>query len=267
MGSLRVAGLWSPQESQLHINLLEMKGVLYSLMELQVHLPGQALLLFSDNVTCISYLKKQGGTSSPSLCDLTKEILLFLDSLGVSLQVRHIPSSRNVLADALSRIKPLTTEWSLDRSVFLQLQSLISQLSVDRFATRLNNQLVQPVHQPLPRPGCHSGGRHVGPVGFSGHSLCVTSTEVAQGSPIQDPCRSSASCSGHRTMLAPPRQSRFPDLVELSVSHALRLPVRESLLVQGKWIHPNPSLFYLHAWLLSGIPTHEQVIPEPLPRR
>jgi hypothetical protein len=73
--------------------------------------------------------------------DLTWEILHLLRQLQVRLVVRHIPTSRNMLADELSRTKPLLTEWSLNISVFRALQALLPGMTVDLFATKLNNPL------------------------------------------------------------------------------------------------------------------------------
>jgi hypothetical protein len=60
-----------------------------------------------------------------------------------------------------------------------------------------------------------------------------------------------------------PRQNWFPDLLELSVTHAVRLPQTSSLLKQGKLRHPNPGLYALHAWPLSGLPTPARVTRHP----
>jgi hypothetical protein len=122
-------------------NALELLAVLRVVEAFGVPLQSQEILLLSDNTTCVSYLKKQGGTRSTVMSDLTWEILHLLRQLQVRLVVRHIPTSRNVPADTLSRTKPLLSEWSLNLSVFRALQALLPGMTVDLFATRLNNRL------------------------------------------------------------------------------------------------------------------------------
>ena len=54
-----LSGLWSNKESQLHINVLELKVVLLPLKGLQEHLQGQRVLICSENSTVVSYLNKE----------------------------------------------------------------------------------------------------------------------------------------------------------------------------------------------------------------
>ena len=65
-----LSGLWSNEDSQLHINILELKAVLLTLKGLQEHLQGQRVLICSDNSTVVSYLNKEGGTHSIEMCAL-----------------------------------------------------------------------------------------------------------------------------------------------------------------------------------------------------
>ena len=133
LGEINISGIWTPQERLFHINFLEMKAFHNALLELQDHLRSQTLLLLTDNSTVVCYLRKLGGTRSSILCDLTWQIYLLLHALKVDLLVRHIPSKLNVLADALSRPRPLLTEWTLSTIVFRRLQSFLPALSVDMF--------------------------------------------------------------------------------------------------------------------------------------
>ena len=63
-------------------------------------------------------------------------------SRRTTLSIEHIPGKRNVLADALSRSKPILTEWELDQEVFRCLldQSALSP-TLDLMATRSNTKL------------------------------------------------------------------------------------------------------------------------------
>jgi hypothetical protein len=141
VGSHMLAGRWSPQEAREHINCLEMRAIILGLSGHADRIRACAVLLLCDNTTCVSYIRKYGGTHSVVLCKLTCKICQIMEDLQVSLTCRHIPSKQNVLADALSRTRPLQTEWKLHRAVFLRLQGMMPNPSVDLFATCVNKQL------------------------------------------------------------------------------------------------------------------------------
>ena len=102
---------------------------------------GRTILLLCNNPTAVAYLRKEGGTRSRSLCLLSWEILNLCQVWGTHLQVHHITSRFNVLADSLSRFKPLSTEWQLDPTLFSHLRHLLPTLSIDLFGTCRNTQL------------------------------------------------------------------------------------------------------------------------------
>jgi hypothetical protein len=62
------------------------------------------------------------------------------------------------------------------------------------------------------------------------------------------------SCKLIRIAPAWPKQAWFTDLLRLSCTRPLLLPLRVNLLSQlkGRIMHPNPENLHLHAWLLSG---------------
>ena len=74
---------------------------------------------------------------------------LVLDPFNVSavgnqgwfLTVVHVKGTSNVLADALSRDRPIATEWELDTNSFQWILSLSVRPHVDLFATRENHKL------------------------------------------------------------------------------------------------------------------------------
>ncbi len=146
-------GIWSPEEVGLHINLLEMRAIYLALVQAVPLVSQRVVMVSTDNTTVVSYLQKQGGTHSVSLCLQTREILLWCQSHGVTIQVRHIPGRLNALADALSRSsKPVLAEWSLERSVCRSILARWGAPWVDLFATRLNSKLPLYV-SPAPDPG------------------------------------------------------------------------------------------------------------------
>ena len=53
--------MWSDTETNLHINILELKAVFLAIKSFQTHLLNKRVLVASDNATVVFYLNKQGG--------------------------------------------------------------------------------------------------------------------------------------------------------------------------------------------------------------
>ena len=97
-------GTWSLPESKLHINYLELKAVFLTLKEFQNLCADQMVLVATDNTTVMSYINKEGGMRSGTLCALLWRILTWCTIHQVTLRARHIPGRLNVVADKLSRL-------------------------------------------------------------------------------------------------------------------------------------------------------------------
>ena len=68
-------GTWSLPESKLHINYLELKAVFLALKEFQSLCSSNIVLVATDNTTVVSYINKEGGMRSGTLCALLWRIL------------------------------------------------------------------------------------------------------------------------------------------------------------------------------------------------
>jgi hypothetical protein len=53
-------GRWSQEETQLHINVLELRAVRLTLKGLEHHILNKSILLETDNTTTMAYINKQG---------------------------------------------------------------------------------------------------------------------------------------------------------------------------------------------------------------
>ena len=62
LGSERAQGLWTQEETSLHINVLELKGVLFALRMFAQDLRKVHVHLKLDNRTAVAYIQKMGGT-------------------------------------------------------------------------------------------------------------------------------------------------------------------------------------------------------------
>ena len=104
-------GCWSEDQSQLHINILEIMVIRFALKKAKSYIRYSCVMISTDNITVVSYINKQGGIHSPNLCVEVWEILHWCLEQDVVIRVRHIPGKFNILADRLSRMdKPLKIE-------------------------------------------------------------------------------------------------------------------------------------------------------------
>ena len=152
LGDYMAKGVWSDSESQLRINFLELKAVLLALKKFKQQCWGQIILVAMDNTTVVSYINKEGGMRSGSLCALLWRLLSWCSHRQMVLRARHIPGRLNVIADKPSRHKQvIQTEWSLLQEVFNHLCARWHTPQVDLFATRYNHKLPKFV-SPVPDP-------------------------------------------------------------------------------------------------------------------
>ena len=257
LGDFTASGLWSTQESALHINLLELKAVLLALKRFEQLCWNQTILVCSDNTTVVSYINKEGGMKSGSLCALLWRLLMWCNQRQIVLRARHIPGHLNVIADKLSRHgQVIQTEWSLLQEVFDRICRRWHKPEVDLFATRFNHKLprfVSPVPDllawkvdALSVPWQNLDAYVFPPVALLGK---VVSKLIDQG------------C--HRVILIAPGWPNMPwfwDLVSMSVQIPLGLPKVGNLLTQPFNHCPHRDLhsLNLHAWLLGPLPSNKQ---------
>jgi hypothetical protein len=97
----------------------------------------------TDSVTAMLYLNKAGGRV-PSLMAITKKILKYALSFGITLSAEYIKSKENVLADSQSRefLQP-HIEYRLIPSLFKKIDLVFGPHQVDGFAAMENHQLKQ----------------------------------------------------------------------------------------------------------------------------
>ena len=252
LGDHTAKGVWSDSESQFHINFLELKAVLLALKKFEQQCWGQIILIATDNTTVVSYINKEGGMRSGSLCALLWRLLSWCHRRQIVLRARHIPGRLNVIADKLSRsTQVIQTEWSLLQEVFDHLCARWHTPRVDLFATRYNHKLPKFV-SPVPDPqawrvdALSLNWENMDAYAFPPVSLLgkVVSKILDQGV--------------HRLVLIAPGWPNMPwfwDLVSMSVQIPLSLPNVENLLTQPFNQCPHRDLLglNLHTWLLEPL--------------
>lgn len=136
------SGLWSVNESAMHINALEMLSIFNCLKDFSHLIRGQTVKIFCDNFSTVSYLNKRGGTHSKELCSLALETWDLLLKLRIICTAHHISGSENNEADFLSRSSNNSHEYSLNQQFFNSILFNIPFLPViDLFASSSNTKL------------------------------------------------------------------------------------------------------------------------------
>ena len=264
MGSLEVSGKWSEADVSCHINLLELRAIFLSLRHWSRLVRGKSVAVCSDNTTALSYVRKQGGTFSLSLCQEAWSLLLWAEKHQVSLSTQFVRGKHNVLADQLSRgdtIQP--SEWTLHREVCHRMWNLWGQPSVDLFATRRNFRL----------PRFYSPVMDELAVGVDAFLHSWDDQFVYAFPPfsiIREVINKIISSVRTEVILVTPwwpQREWFPDLYRLSVDPPRRLPLWVDLLSQplGEVLHGNLPMLALTAWRLSSESCAFRVSPDRSP--
>ena len=140
VGENQVSGVWTPSQREFSINLREMMAVQKGLLEFSSLLRGKTIALFCDNVMTVAHLRRLGGTRSQVLFLKAREILLWVESMKITLLPQLIQGSLNTRADLLSRPNlVIGSEWTLHQEVVQDLHQWPT--IIDLFATSLTARL------------------------------------------------------------------------------------------------------------------------------
>ncbi|KAJ8044060.1 hypothetical protein HOLleu_11420 [Holothuria leucospilota] len=134
-------GVWNSEQRRLHINERELLAIYFGLKTLCSKLGSVHLRILSDSSVAVSYINRMGGTKSPKCNVIAKSIWLWCIQRNIWISAAHISGARNEYADYLSRLKQATTEWSLSKQVFHQIEAMYGSPDVDLFASRFNTKL------------------------------------------------------------------------------------------------------------------------------
>ena len=257
LGDYMTKGVWSESESALHINLLELKAVLLALKRFERLCYNQVVLVCTDNTTVVSYINKEGGMRSGSLCALLWRLMLWCNQRQIVLRTRHIPGHLNVIADKLSRLNQvIQTEWSFLPEVFAQLCRRWHLPSVDLFATGFNHKLPKFV-SPVPDQSAWAVDA------LSLHWEKLDAYAFPPTALLPQVVTKLLDHGFRRLILIAPGWPNMPwfwDLVRLSTQIPLLLPQVSNLITQpfNQCPHRDLPNLNLHAWLLEPLPSNRQ---------
>ena len=133
-------GDWTEVESELHINILELKAAFLTLQTYCHDVTNKHIRLKMDNTTAVACINKMASTKS-KLFELIREIFDWARKRNVVLSAEYLPGHLNVVADRESRTHNLDMEWMLNQNVFQKVCHVFGTPDLDLFASRINHQL------------------------------------------------------------------------------------------------------------------------------
>lgn len=250
-GNDRTGGGWSQEEANYHINAKELLAASLSVQSFTKNRQALAVHVRLDNVTAVAYLSRMGGTKSPLMNRITRDLWAWCSQREITLSVEHIPGVSNQVADFESRNTRDSSDWKLSPEFFAQIQTRMGQSEIDLFASRLNRQLTNYV-------SWRSDPQAVATDAFQ---MSWTNLKAYLFPPFSLIGRCLAKIKKDQavvTMVTPIWQAQpwYPMLLEMSIEHPIRLPVCNALLVSPQEeTHPLvlSNSLHLAAWRISGI--------------
>lgn len=139
-GSDEIGGRWTSEESEHHINYLELLAASLSVKAFCVSKEHIHVKVESDNSCTVAYISNMGGSKSVECNDLVHKLWCWCIDHSIWLSACHIPGKENI-ADFGSRNFNEAIEWKLNESIFDKLVAKWGHPDIDMFASRLNKQL------------------------------------------------------------------------------------------------------------------------------
>lgn len=248
-------GVWSQAEKKQHINWLEMEAVLRTVKFFLPQLKNKSVMVRCDNISCVQFLNKQGGTKSASLCYKTWELWQLAIQHNIRLKAAYLAGRLNTLADQLSRVKIQPTEWTLNNQVVQYLFQTWGSPQIDLFASVHNHKT--PIFCTW-QPHCRALATDAFSISwdmmiaYAYPPICMIPKVLEHMTKFK--CQ--------MILIAPqwPRRLWYNRMLQMLIDVPRRLPNLVNLLHQPKTeiVHPQPEVFNLVAWLLSTDPLKQK---------
>ena len=238
-------GFWSSREKKLHINSLEFKAVFFGFLCFFRYTFNCSILIHSDNISVITYINNQGGTSSARLCDMGISLWEFCIKRNITISAVHLPGVDNSKADRLSRMENSDHSYSISEEYFELLYNFVAfPLKVDCFASRLNYKLdkfFSRYHDPF------SSWVDAFSVHWSDHVYLFPPVPIIH----RVISKFIADKTGHGLLICPywPSQFWFPSLLNLLIAPPILIPSEMVLDDMGRL----PKNCQLVAWSIGSI--------------
>ncbi|XP_074612234.1 uncharacterized protein LOC141866599 [Acropora palmata] len=261
--SITTGGQWTEDESQNHINYLEILACFLTLKAFCSQIKNCHEKTMIDSSTAVSYINSMGGRSL-TCNQITRELWVWCASHGIWLSAAHIPGKENVLADKESRKKHSDTEWKLNPELFGRIATLWGPVSIDLFASRLNYQL-KPFVSWRPDPEAMA----IDAFSLDWRGLCFYA--FPPFSLINRVLQKVEQDQSQGIIIVPMWNTQvwFPRLLHLLIDFPVTIPKGPTtLLLPFNWekAHPLHKKLTLLACKLSGIPSQQEAFRKKLPK-
>ena len=118
MGSSSTGELFSDEETKNHINVLELKAILFGFESLARDIRLAHIKILCGNSTAVACINKFGTSHSGKSDTLSKQICKWAQENENWLSATHIPRIQNTDVNLESRKNEVHTEWKL-RKIYL----------------------------------------------------------------------------------------------------------------------------------------------------
>ena len=211
-GNLSTNGRWSKQESDLHINVLELKATFLAIQAFLKNQSNLAVILRLDNTTAVTYVNNQRGTRSPSLTLLTLELWNWCLQRNILITAEHLPGVSNVLADRVADIYRFQRLETTTRN-----NTIFPQGQRDRSLRHKTDQSIKELCELATRPTCCGDGRFFNRL-ESDERICVSTiqshpTDINEGYKRQCEHSASSTSVANSTLVATTATAHSPTSV------------------------------------------------------
>ncbi|CAH3143193.1 unnamed protein product [Porites evermanni] len=128
---MSTGGRWLLEETPYHINCLKFLAGSLAIMSFTKNKAKAQEQLLMDNISAVTYINKMGGTHSPMLSYLAKNLRDWCLTHNISVTTRYIPGVQNVEAVRESRVFLDSSDWKLNPGVFNRLYQKWGLLNID----------------------------------------------------------------------------------------------------------------------------------------
>ena len=243
---------WSPEESRLHINVLELKAAYLAILQAFTkhrETTPSHIHLCIDKSTAVAYINRRGGTRSPTLSEIALDLWSYILKIGSWVTATHIPGVLNVDADTASRQFNPRIEWMLNTEIFQQIVERFYLPEIDLFTSRLTHRVWKYVSR-YPDPGAIAVDTFLQDWGrwrsLIHPSVTLLLRVIAK---IRDD-------KGSALLIAPnwPNQQWYPQLGQMLEDYPLLLPKSRFLYLPFDPLvhHPLWASLHLTVWPVSG---------------
>lgn len=132
-------GTFHTKLQQSHINELELLAILFTLQSLCKE-RNIRILCRCDNTTAVAYVNNYGGCKSTKCHSIAKQIWTFCEQRNIFIFASYIHTSKNFIADSLSRMDSDSSDFMLNEKYFIQISDRFFMPEIDIFATNLSKK-------------------------------------------------------------------------------------------------------------------------------